>query len=189
MTFQGYEDPWSGDETLREDITAEVERYETTMAEAVWMLAEEYSRTGDMVDGKPFELATAERLYDGAMKRLWQDTQSGSGRYWDMDTVFRDVVSDLRMLYTIFEVEIGPGETISVEAEYLHEGSLHTSKRHTDWSGYDIAATLGSNLNFTVQTASVKGDLPFIRQVKQDWESGASLEKEVYHLDIQRKIG
>ena len=104
-----------------------------------------------------------------------------------MDTGFRDVGSDRRMLYTVFEVEIGPGETISVEAEYLHEGSLHTSKRHTDWRGYDIAATLGSNLNFTVQTASVKGDFPFIRQVKQNWEPGASLEKEVYHLDVQRK--
>ena len=187
VTFQGYEDPWSGDETLREDITAEVDRYETTMTEAVWMLAEEYSRTGDRANYKSFELATAERLYDGAMKRLWQDTQRESDRYWDMDTVFRDVVSDRRMLYTVFEVEIGPGETISVEAEYLHEGSLHTSKRHTDWSGYDIAATLGSNLNFTVQTASVKGDFPFIRQVKQNWEPGASLEKEVYHLDVQRK--
>ena len=187
VKFQGYEDPWTEKEALREDITAKVDRYETTVSEAIWMLAEEYSRTGDISDYEPFELATPERLYDGAMKRLWESEQSG--RYRHLGSVFQDVVSDLRMLYTVFEVELGPGETVTVEAEYLHEGSLHISERYADWSGYDIAATLGSDLAFTVQTVSVGGDTRFIQRIKQDWKEGAPMEKEVHHLDVQRKAG
>lgn len=139
---------------------------------------------------------TPERLFQGALKRIAHpDYRYASGEIRAMSGVFYDVVSEIRMLYRVFEVTVPAGETVTVEAVFTQEASYDFGGPKKYREGYDMATTLGSNLNFTEQTSSLTG-WEFIEIVKQNF--GFDLRKEItevkldlaverYYLDVRAK--
>ncbi len=149
-----------------------------------WELNEGYPNAGFL---------TQELLYDGALKRLADpDYRVPSGDIYTMESVLHEVVTEIRMLYRVFSVEIPARSSVTVNAAYTQEPSRDISGPKEHREGYDMATRLGSNLNFTQLSASLSNS-DWIRIVNQnfgfDLQRGITavepeLNTERYYLDI-----
>lgn len=142
------------EDTVIEGVTYELEIYESTFMDCLWECAQEYQYEPGPGGDPALDLVTPEIFFDGAMKRIVDTNyQNPSDRVRLMDEILGSVVSDIRMLYWVFPVEIPAGETVTVKGIYEQEASHNGSFDRLH--GFDLATTLGSNLNFTKQSASV----------------------------------
>lgn len=138
-----------------EGLSYELETYESTFRECLWECAQRY-RHEDGTELSPMvERITPEILYKCVMMNIEEGKYKNSVNHVrSMDSMFYGTVSGSRIFYWVFPVEIPAGETVTVtgiyEQEVSHNGSLDPSR-----NGFDLATTLGSNLSFTAQTATI----------------------------------
>ena len=132
----------------------ELETYESTFMECLWKHAQEYEYESYLELSPVVDMVTPEMLFTGAMKRIvgtWFQESADTIRL--MDDIFHHVYAAERMLYWVFPVEIPAGETVNVTASYAQETSCdYLTPQNRE--GFDMATTLGSNLQFTGQTVT-----------------------------------
>ena len=92
-------------------------------------------------------------------------------------------------------VTIPAGETVEVEAKYHQEASTDFHGAKQDRDGYDLATRLGSSLDFTEQSAAIKG-WEFIEILRQNFgfrpnkgitEVTLDPDVERYYLEVTGK--
>ena len=69
--------------------------------------------------------------------------------------MFSGAWTDGRVIYFSFDVTIPAGGSITVEAGMPKDASMDYVGKDKGKDGFDMATKLGSNLNFTEQTASI----------------------------------
>ena len=72
-----------------------------------------------------------------------------------VEDLFSAAMVDGRIIYLPFDVTIPAGESVAVEATMVKDASIDYIGEDKGKDGYDMATTLGSNLTFTQQTASI----------------------------------
>lgn len=188
--YVGYND---SPEAYTDTVTWEMETYDSTVGEMIEMLSQRYDFWYHQPDYPNPGLCTPEQLSGGAIKRFASGRYSDSGMgFYDIDGRFHEVTADITLMYWVFPVTIGPEETVEVTAGYHQEASKDLNTGPGARTGYDLAPTLGSNLQFTSQTATlsntdhvtVKGQ-NFGFDLEQSVNQVAlDLEEERYYLDI-----
>ena len=177
-----------------EGVTYELETYESTFMECLRQAAEAYRYTGDA--GNLAEMVTPEMLVDYAIKQIIgsETRRKDSGQV--MNGLFDDLLDRRSTTCWLVAVEIPAGSSVTVSASYWKEASFNTGDmRH----GYDIATTLGSNLNFTGQRVRLVNTDPVTIARKGEaqnlgfdpdkgiLEVTLDLTQERYYLDLLRK--
>lgn len=172
------------------------ERSSASLGECVADAARDYDFWAEN-DGYPNPgLLTRELLLEGALKLLAQpDYRFPSGQIRAIRDLFYDTVTDIRLLYHVFEVTIPAGESVTVEAVFTQEPSYDFTGAKKCREGYDLVPTFGSVLNFTEQTSSLTG-VEFIEIRNQNFgfdlkkgitEVALDLNVERYFLDVTAK--
>jgi len=112
------------------------------------------------------------------------------------DAFYRNM-TDSRLMYWVFDVEIPAGETVEVEAKYHQEASTDIGGPKKKREGYDMATRLGSSLDFTAQSAGITGS-EFVEILRQNFgfqpekgitEVALDLNVERYYLEVMVKEG
>ena len=161
-TLQGYEDGGC-DRGEEIDITATVNRLEMTLGEFLMARivesrgdrnsTDEHASIGDAVISDEVFLGLAAELLlrDGIL------SENGAERYrWGrLEDILSAVRHNDRILYLTFELTIPAGERVTVDCEMIRDAHEDFVGEKMGLDGYDMATTLGSDLSFTVQTASV----------------------------------
>lgn len=169
------------------------ERFSSTLGACLKTAAEGYDFWAEN-EGYPNPgVLSPEQLLQGACKLLAQpDYRFSSGEIRAISGLYYDVVSDVRMLYRIFEVEIPAGGTVTVEAVFTQEPSYDFAGPKQYREGYDLVPTFGSSLSFVEQRASLSG-WEYITIRKQNFgfdlrkgitEVGLDMQVERYYLDV-----
>jgi len=173
-----------------------LEIYESTFMECLWKHAQEYKFEHYLELSPLAELVTPEMLFTGAMKRIVGTSyQEPKDHINLMDDIFYHVYVADRLLYWVFPVEISAGETVNVTISYEQETSCDYLTP-TNREGFDMATTLGSNLQFTGQTVTAVntqymtiGEEGKAQNFGFDFAKGITtaeldLETDRYYLDI-----
>ena len=196
--FGGNKDYNITDTSAIDGVTFHLETYETTLSEAIRGLAKDYDFWSiEGLDTYPNAGGlTPELLMDGTVKKIHaKDYMKVSDQLIDIDGMFYDVVTDSRMMYLVFPVEMTAGQSITVEATYIQEPSLDISGPKHYREGYELATKLGSDLHFTELTSSLSNTDPI---ELGDQNFGFDLEKgitavrldlhiERYYLEVRIK--
>lgn len=174
----------------------EMETYESTFMECLWKHAREYEFEYYLEVSPVTELVTPEMLFTGAMKRIVGTFYQESKDHINlMDDIFYHVYVAERMLYWVFSVEVPAGETVNVTVSYEQETSCDYLTP-TNREGFDMATTLGSNLQFAGQTVTAVntqfmtiGEEGKAQNFGFDFAKGITtveldLETDRYYLDI-----
>lgn len=141
-----------------EGLTYELEIHESTFAEYVRESAQAYVEQAEM-EGPGAELVTPKMLINEVMKQIEDGSIRTDGGFGSVEVCFYEFYWNRRMIYWTFPVEIPAGGSVTVSADYIKESSYNSDDiRH----GYDIATTLGSNLNFTEQKATLVNTDPIL---------------------------
>ena len=148
-------------EEVTEGMTWDLETREATFRDCLLDAAQAYAEAAapeeDM--GPAMSLVTPQMLCDDAMRRITGSNAQQSGGFHSTDSYFYNLYHDRRMVYWVFPVEIPAGSDVTVSAVYEKQSSYNADGvRH----GYDIATTLGSNLNFVEQKATLVNTDPVI---------------------------
>lgn len=127
----------------------ELEVYDSTFLECLRAAAEDYAADLDAP-------VTPQMLVDEVLKQIADPEPGGynSAAYY-----FDGLYQDRRMIYWVIPVEIRAGGSVTVSGTYEMESSHNGNN---DRHGYDIATTLGSNLNFKEQRAVLVNTDPII---------------------------
>ena len=159
ISLQGYEDGGCRPGEELAGVTAELERAEMSLYEALEIAARDYydSRVEVMFDtpiSYPFE------LYFAALQDAFVSYYGAMERYADgrLDDLLSDTVSYDRVFYLSFELNIPAGGSVAVSAQYKKAASydFHCGgSENQGLNGYDLLSTGGSSLPFSSQTASV----------------------------------
>ena len=168
-TLQGYKDGGCDEGEELNDLGCTVTRYETTLGQIMEYLLDDFLdetvRTQDSiltgkvsVDNMPVKdlylgLA-AELLYSYGLIGDTPMERYDSGM---LEDIFSSVNHNGRIIYLSFDVTIPAGECITVEATMHKDASIDYIGDDVGKDGYDMATTLGSNLTFAEQTASITG--------------------------------
>lgn len=125
-------------------VTWELETCEASFANCLWESARVYNPLEDCPGAM---LVTPEMLYNCTMEEI-ADQNWMPGNSYNMEGYFYQLYANQRMLYWVFPVEIPAGGSVTVTGSYVKKSHYFSDEiRH----GYDLATTLGSNLNFTEQ--------------------------------------
>lgn len=182
---------WDDEETVEAGVT--VRRYESNLEDILHTVAG-YA----LAEEKDFEMAYG----------LWKDWLLSYGvladdpmeryRWGDIEPMDVNIMS--RVFYLEAEVTVPAGESVTLKAEMMKEGSYDFYCAHTENRGvygYDMVTELGSNLNCTGQTAILedRGQIEIIRQnFGFDLENGVKKvtlgpEQEHYYLEVKGREG
>ena len=132
-----------------EGLRYALEVYDATFMECLRAAAEDYAADYDAP-------MTPQMLCDEVLKQI---TELEPGGYYSAGYYFDGLYQDRRMIYWVIPVEIPAGGSVPVSGTYEMESSHNVDG---DRHGYDIATTLGSNLNFTEQRAVLVNTDPII---------------------------
>lgn len=186
----------SGEEA---EATAHVTRYETTLNELLLQLiAEERQNIKKTWAEDPkseifiADIALSNEQYLGLVAELLITNgmlaENVAERYhWgNLNDIFRDHLAHQRILYLTFEVTVPAGESITLESSMLREPHRDPEGQGKSGDGYDMATTLGSNLNFTEQSASVS-NTESIEIINQNFgfDLAAGVTKVALDLNIE----
>ena len=175
--------------TATDGVTYQLEIYETTLDEVIEQFAEVYDFWG-IVGQHTYPNSgymTPELLADGAIKRIHMTgCLQPSNQIRIIESIFYDVVTEPRMMYWIFPVELDKGETVAIEASFIQEPSLDISGSKEYREGYELATKLGSDLTFTELTSSLS-NTESVELGAQNF--GFNLEKGITEvtLDLQEE--
>ncbi|HKL10383.1 MAG TPA: hypothetical protein VJ990_03015 [Clostridia bacterium] len=202
--LQGYKNGGCDTGEELEGVTVTVDRYETTLGEVLWAVKkqndqlyanDEIEMLNETISDKmQYELA-AELLLDYGI--LSGDSKA---RY-DMG-ILEDILSESismdRVFYLSFDLEIPVGASVAVTMNMVKENSFDyhgSGSDNQNVDGYDLVTTLGSNLKFIEQTASIQ-DYDLIEIVRQNYGfdlvngiKSVTLDpsNEHYYLEIRLK--
>ncbi len=191
-TLQGYEDLGcdKGDELNA--LTCSVERYETTLRDAIVTFLTDFAEEGYMIAD---DIETSANLVAEMISSLGvlEDTSDNvlSGNFED---IFSLTGNSQRVMYAEFEVTVPAGDSVTVTAAMTKDASMDFVGKNKDRHGYAVAASLGSCLDFGSQTASISNTAE-IEIVNQnfgfDLEAGitsVSLSEQVdhYYIDVKQ---
>ncbi|MBR1740784.1 MAG: hypothetical protein IJ733_02735 [Lachnospiraceae bacterium] len=116
-----------------------------------------------------------------------------------LEDIFSFTESSSRIMYLTFEVPVSGENAALVSASMVKEASIDYRDARTggdaERNGYDMVTTLGSNLNFSKQCASVSHTEAveiFSQDFGFDLEKGVTeveldLKKEHYYIEVKRK--
>lgn len=160
-----------------EGVTFQLETYETTLIDAIQKCAENYP---DFDEG----IMPRELLWECAARRIQTLGYPERPGITSFDSLFYEVINEIRLMYMVFPVELDPGDSITVEATYIQEPSWDGAGPKQFREGYDLATKLGSDLNFTTLSASLS-NTDFINLGEQNF--GFDLERGITSvmLDLQ----
>ncbi len=185
VTYSGNRSINESEDSTIEAPSFQLEVYESTFRETMLHFAEKY----EPYEPLP-ESVTPEFLYWDILQRKALNQHDSM---LQVAAVYFDwAVSNGRMLYWVFDVEIPAGKTLEVTASFQSEAHHDIGGAKKPREGYDMATRLGSDLNFTAQSASIQnGDL--VNIIRQnfgfDWEKGITqvqldLNIERYYLEV-----
>ena len=158
-------------------ITYELTEYTTTFSALVEELAQLHIQREDVTD--PFE---ADSLADAA---LWINDPSLLSKHGGhINGIFDDITTWSRLLYTVFDVVLLPGEEAELDLVFYKSANTDISGKKEKRYGFDIATQLGSTLSFTEQVASVS-NTEHIKIVRQNF--GFDLEKGITSVVLNPK--
>lgn len=181
-----------------ENVTFRLEAYETTLGDVIQKMAHNYDFWAiEGLDSYPNPgHVTPEILAEGAVKRIHvMGYLEPSDRTRVIESLFYDVITEPRMMYFVFPVEVGIGQSVTVEASFIQEPSHDLSGPKHYREGYDMATKLGSDLHFTGLTASLSNTSP-IELGKQNFgfdlvngitEVTLDLQVDRYYLEVKIK--
>lgn len=159
-TIQGYMDGGC-DKGEEMEIAADVTRYETTLDQFLWdrvqhepWVDREYPTVLDYVS-KETLLGCIAELY--VSYGVLSDDPVERYDFGMMEDMIFEAQYLGRVLYLSFEVTIPAGQTLEISASMVKEASFDYYGNGVDCHGYDMMTTLGSDLVFTEQTASISG--------------------------------
>lgn len=161
LTMQGYEN--GGCEPGEElEITATLTREETTLGEFIQVLIADtdgygwYSQPGqtEIYDYLP------DGVFYGCVAEMIEQygflSDDPAERYWGaMEDFLGETRSVTRLMFRTFELTIPAHDSVTVTATMRKHASYDFIGENAGRNGYDLVTTLGSNLTFTEQTASV----------------------------------
>lgn len=171
----------------------EVRRYASNLEDALRAYAEEELSWYDGRDGGA-DFETAFGLY-----KLWLVTdgplgESPAQRYDTGNLNCHDMSAFHRVFYAEARVTVPAGGSVAVTA-VLRRGahfSYFPDRRHRDCYEYELTTHLGSNLNWTAQTAALE-DRGLIEIVRQNFgfdiaagKKTVPLTEELYYLEARR---
>ena len=200
IQYQGYvTGGWDTKKTVDAGVT--ITRTESNLEEALRQAAqynyEEIVGIGNYEESEPeygFD------LYYGLLKEhlvaygVLSDNQME--RYSDGNIENLDVTSVSRVCWIEAEITIPAGESVNLDAVFKKEPSFDyhcTASENKGVSGYDAVTELGSNLNFTKQTARLedRGQIEIVRQnFGFDLANGineVTLDKAIPHYYLEVK--
>lgn len=203
-TLAGYEN--GGCEKKLEGVSCTVTRRETTLDEVLDQLCRNYLETyaewqWGMEDGAAEAVPYA--LFRRAVNELMVQygPLAGDGmadRYADgrLDDIISEAMSQQRVLYLAVEVTVPAGESVNITFELWKEPSydFHCSgSEHVGLQGYDFVTRLGSNLDFTAQTAALvhTDGIEIVRQnfgfdlANSVTEAALDTAEEHYYLEVR----
>ena len=159
-TLEGFRN--GGCEESLPDLGCTVLRWESTLGEVLLQLLEVYTERnlpilyGDTSIREP-------ELYCGLAAELMVNhgvlSEAPVERYemGCLEDVFSSVHTNSRVFYLSFDVTVPAGKTVCVEAVMRKRGSTDFYGKGRNRDGYDMAVSLGSNLCFAEQSASLSG--------------------------------
>ena len=179
-------------------VSFKLETLETTLFDVIHDHAQDYDFWS--IEGQDTYpncgAMTPELLAAGAIKRIQTDSfEESPERIRLIEALFYDVITEPRMIYHIFPVEIGPSESVTVEAAFIQEPSLDISGPNDYREGYELATKLGSNLHFTSLASSLSntdiielGEQNFGFDIENNiTEVTLDLQVERYYLEVRVK--
>lgn len=183
------------------EIGADLRQYETDLESALRTVAEQMYETRSWNGTYGTANTPGFEMYFGMMKDcllsygLLSDDPADryhTGSLEDLDYVGMD-----RVFYLESQITIPAGGSVTVEAGFLKEGSFDyacTNSKNKNVYGYDLVTRLGTNLDFTAQTATAINteDVEIVRQnFGFDWANGVNTvtldpAEEHYYLEVRR---
>ena len=185
LNVQGYRDGGCDEGEEITGVTADVERYETTLGEIVWELLIS-DREPSYFDEEQVDIASDEVLY-GSIAELMYDygmlSDNVAERYaWgDLGDMWSETYNMQRVMYVTFEVVVPANGSVQVDATMRKDASFDHVGEGTDRNGYDMVTQLGSTLEFSKQSASVSNS-QFIEIVYQNF--GFDLENGITQVEL-----
>lgn len=182
------------DDDAKAEGGVNVERTETNLDDALRCVAVELVNEGYLSE-RDFE-----RQYEEFCKFLMQYgplAEKPMERYWDGRLESLESASVDRVIYLKQSVTVPANDNVTVTVLSPKEASFDyacTGSGNVGVCGYDAVTTLGSNLDFAVQTAKLedRGQIAIVRQnfgfdLEQDIrEVELDLETEHYYLEVRR---
>lgn len=202
--LQGYKNGACDKGNEMEGVTATVNRYETTLGDALWNIMELNNKFYDNDEKRTLSDNISQEMQYGLALELLFDygilTEEAMARYdiGMLEDIFSDVLYMERVFYLSCDILIPPGESVSFEASMVKDHSFDyegSASENMDVDGYDMVTELGSNLDFIEQTSSIQ-DHDLIEIVRQnfgfDLENGIKKvalnpSNEYYYMDIRTK--
>lgn len=204
-TLQGYEDGGCDPNEKLSGIHCTVSRRETTLDEVLSQMCGQFTDQfeTDLFEN-PFVLLSQEQFTDTVKKLMLQHGvlagEQTKDRYADgrLDEMIQEVLFQDRILYLSFPITIPAGESITVSVELHKDPSFDygcSGSENIGLQGYDFVTQLGSNLQFTQQTAALT-NTETIEIVNQNFgfdpengitEVSLDPEQEHYYLEIRAK--
>ncbi len=200
VAVQGYRDGGCDKGEEITGVTADVERYESTLGEMVWQLLFEENKIKYWEEEEEYWDIASDEMVFGSLAELLYDygvlAENPAERYdWGhLEDMWSETYHMERVLYVAFSVTVPANSSISVEASMLKDASFDYSGHGTDRNGYDLVTTLGSSLAFSVQTASVS-NTEAIEIVYQNFgfhpaeginKVTLDVKEPHYHMEIRR---
>ena len=167
-------------------VTADVERYETTLGEVVWELLIS-DREPSYFDGEErVDIASDEMLF-GSIAELMYDygilSDNMAERYtWgSLGDMWSETYNMQRVMYVTFEVVVPANGSVRVDATMMKDASIDYVGEGTDRNGFDMVIQVGSTIEFSKQSASVSNS-QFIEIIYQNF--GFDLENGVTKVEL-----
>lgn len=181
-----------------EDVTYQLESYGTTLGDVIHQFAFEYDYWA--IEGNDYcpnpGCVTPEILAEGVIKRFPSNTDAiPYGVTQSLQGLFNETITEHRMMYQVFPVELEPGQTVTVEVTYVQEPSSDNSGPKYKREGFELATRLGSDLNFTALSSSLS-NLGALELSEQNFgfdpdkgitEVDLDLNEERYYLEVRIK--
>lgn len=201
FTIQGYED--GGCDKEIDGVSATVTRTETTLEQLMLDIARDHLEKLDYYDGHDHPTPTEDEIILFAktlQTMLLQDgdlSDDPAERYMGayMDDMIGDTHSRGRIFYLSADITIPAGRTVNVTASLTQPHSYNffgSGYGNENVDGYDLVTTLGSNLIFTSQKATLE-NAQLVEIVNQNYgfdpENGVNtveLTDEHYYLEVQK---
>lgn len=178
--YRGYE---VTQDALVPGVSAKVETFESTLGQMIALLSEHYAAHPTYEADRRSSRLTAEFLADGAARILTDPDfqRQAEVALHNLSVLFYQAETEARLLYQTFSLTIPAGESVSVTARFLQEGSSDSGgiRRHRD--GFELATVLGSSLTFTGQRAALTGSEQ-IRILDQNY--GFDLKKGITKVTL-----
>lgn len=168
------------------DVEYKMEVFETDFATVLTHFAEDYDFWATEGWYSNVGGLTPQILIGSALKRIARENWlEPTDWYRVFEELFRETVTEHRIMYLLFPIELQPGQTATVEASYIQEPSYDISGPRKYREGYDMATKLGSDLEFTDLGASVS-NCDFIEITEQNF--GFDLDKGITRVALDLSV-